>query len=162
MVFHQPLSLCWTRRRKMSLMVLGCATNPYASRAAVAIRHVFRTRTIATCGVCKKNTNSDSRAREAVALATLATPALRWVHRCLLLVNNVKFRRNSHCDRPVFPFRASYENCFKRHHKEPRRLGTIARNRHVTTDEAAKGVASASGSKICKILSSKSTVVSQW
>ena len=23
-------------------MVLGCATNPYASRAAVAIRHVFR------------------------------------------------------------------------------------------------------------------------
>jgi hypothetical protein len=25
-----------------SLMVLGCATNPYASRAAVAIQHVFR------------------------------------------------------------------------------------------------------------------------
>ena len=26
----------------ISLMLLGCATNPYASRAAVAIQHIFQ------------------------------------------------------------------------------------------------------------------------
>ena len=44
------------------------------------------TRTIAACGVCKKNVNSDWLAKP-VALAILVTPALRWVHRCLLPVN---------------------------------------------------------------------------